>query len=142
MLAGLVLGNAVWLVRAGESVRRAPSTFARSLGAHLQAHPETRFFLSEGTRRRLARASVPLPENVTPDPRAERVAVLASEALERSGARGMPSNRRGLTESWFGPFEVNFDYYPTWQGRDRVLLLTPDNARRVGFPVERPGPGP
>ena len=32
----------------------------------------------------------------------------------------------------FGPREVNFNYYSTWRGSDRVVVMTIEKARAAG----------
>ncbi len=51
--------------------------------------------------------------------------------LASEGMRPWTANRRRLVDRWFGPHEVNFNYYPTWQGDDRILLMPMDKARRL-----------
>jgi hypothetical protein len=55
-----------------------------------------------------------------PPEEGEEVVLYASEGYARLvGAR--PGF--GLTRTWFGPYEVNFDYYPAWLGSDRIVVM-------------------
>jgi hypothetical protein len=38
-----------------------------------------------------------------------------------------------MTTRWFGPMEVNFDYYPTWQGDERIVVMPLARARALGL---------
>ena len=42
------------------------------------------------------------------------------------------ANRLNYTERWFGPYEVNFDYYPSWEGNDRILVMNRADAVMLG----------
>ena len=35
----------------------------------------------------------------------------------------------------FGPREINFHYYSTWEGYDRVVVMTMEKARAAGAPL-------
>ena len=39
-----------------------------------------------------------------------------------------PVNSPGLAPAWFGPLEINMDYYASWQGDDRILVIPIDQA--------------
>lgn len=38
------------------------------------------------------------------------------------------ANRPDLTVRWFGPNEVNYNYYPGWLGEDRFVIVRADDA--------------
>lgn len=143
-LAVLLAANAVALVRAAESVAdRGSARFVAELADHLAGHPELRFRVSPGVARALAARGGALPPNATPggtgpgEP-ADRVVLYASEG---PWWLDWPANRRGLALLWFGPREVNFNYYPSWQGDDRILVLDAEVAREIGLAAELPVDG-
>ena len=43
-----------------------------------------------------------------------------------------PANIRNLTLRTSGPLEVNFNYYPTWEGNDRIVGMTFARAYDAG----------
>lgn len=95
----------------------------------VDAHPDTRFAVSAGVRRALARQRLAERPNVVDGAPwdADQAIFLASEEYARVlGAR--PGF--GLTETWFGPYEVNFDFYPSWLGSDRVVVMRSDHLPR------------
>lgn len=55
-----------------------------------------------------------------------------SEARESPAFARFTAYERG-TYRWIGPSEVNLDYYPTWGGPDRILVLDAETARRFGL---------
>ena len=66
---------------------------------------------------------------------ADFVAVYAYEAMPNLE---WPANLRRLTVRTFGPLEVNFNYYPTWEGNDRIVLMTFERACSVGVDFVEP----
>jgi hypothetical protein len=38
------------------------------------------------------------------------------------------ANQRNLYTVLFGPYEVNFNYYPSWDGDSRVVAISMKNA--------------
>lgn len=113
--------NLAWLASAAASIRR-PGEDLAGLAAYLDSHPKTRFALSPKAAAALSRPRTPLAD-------AEQAVLYASEvASERWLA-----NRRGYAAAWFGPYEVNFDYYPTWQGRDRLIVMPAARAVELGL---------
>jgi hypothetical protein len=45
---------------------------------------------------------------------------------------GWPANFHGLSRGWFGPYEVNWDYYTSWIGDDRIVILDTARALKLG----------
>ena len=41
------------------------------------------------------------------------------------------ANRFNYTVRWFGPYEVNFNYYPSWIGNDRIIVMPIESALRL-----------
>lgn len=118
-----------WLARSAASIR-APGEDVPGLAAYIDARPGTRFLLSRGAAAALSDLDSRRRENVVaaPGSGAELAVLFASEV---DGAR-WTANRPGYVRTWFGPYEVNFDYYPTWQGRDRLLVMPTDRVVGLG----------
>jgi hypothetical protein len=49
-----------------------------------------------------------------------------------------PGATPGLTETWFGPCEINWDMYPSWMANPRIVLLDVDRARALGVVLLEP----
>ena len=41
-----------------------------------------------------------------------------------------PANRFGVYQTIAGPRDVNFDYYPTWTGQERIVIMKVNSATR------------
>lgn len=123
-----LLLNLAWLIRAAASIR-APGEDVSGLAAYIDARPETRFALSAGAAAALFALDGAPRANVATRPLGARLAVLFASEVE--SAR-WTANRPDYTRAWFGPYEVNFNYYPTWQGRDRLLVMPVHHALPLG----------
>lgn len=134
--AALCLDGA-YLVDAARSVRaRRSDAGVRALSRYLDAHPRERFFATARVTAALARLGGPPHPNLVPRPaRATGVLLYASEGMNHNA---WPANTPGLAARTFGPREVNFDYYPSWIGNDRILLMTVPLARELKIRPLRP----
>jgi len=135
LLVAVVVGNGAFAISAAESIRaRGTDRFVAELAAFVDAHPDEQFVASPRVMTALhdfdgrARSQL-LP---APTPATRRVLVFGTESLAR---RRWPANDPFLTERWFGPLEVNYNIYPTWQGDDRIVLMSVEAARAVRMPL-------
>jgi hypothetical protein len=135
--AGMMALNAAWLVHAGESIRgRGLDDPGADLATYARAHGRDSFLFSPRVRDEVARSGEEVPANAPAgirDP--DFVAVYAYEAMPNLE---WPANVRTLTVRTFGPLEVNFNYYPTWEGNDRIVLMTFERACAVGVDFAEP----
>jgi hypothetical protein len=135
VLAALGLLQAVWLVRAAESIRHVDGkVYAREALAYVRAHPDTTFRVSRGVRNLGLGKHEKLPPNVT-ERKAESVVFFGN--AEGPGPWNWTPNDRSLTQAIFGPREMNFNYYPSWAGHDRVVVMRIDKARATRVPIAR-----
>jgi hypothetical protein len=131
VLVVAMAANAAWLIRAGESIRRLDANGeVRDAIAYVARHGGTRFRLSPRVRALAAEQQLTLPPNVTEggDP---QVVVFFPKA-EGPDPRQFKTNDPWLTEAVFGPGEVDFNWYSTWGGRDRVVAMTIAKAKGTG----------
>jgi hypothetical protein len=139
----MLAANALFLVRAGESIpHREDGRFVAALARHIDERPATQFLVSRKVWDRLAAFDGKTRPNVslTLSSSTKAVVVYAFEAMRATVE--WPANIRRLTEATFGPLEVNFDYYPTWLGSDRILVMPVEEARRARVRVLRKAPLP
>ncbi|MBI3891733.1 MAG: glycosyltransferase family 39 protein [Candidatus Wallbacteria bacterium] len=140
LLACALAGNAAWLATAAMSIRHRNSyPFERDLRTWLNERPGTRVFLSRRVRSALAGLRAPatnLPSSCPPA-QADLAIFYSYEGID---LKGCPANRSDLTERTFGPMEVNFNRYPTWQGNDRIVVMKTAIAREIGVPLEKLAP--
>jgi 4-amino-4-deoxy-L-arabinose transferase-like glycosyltransferase len=123
LVVGLVLVDAARLLHAARTIRAPdPARDLRELAAWARARPDTRFIFSDRLQAALARAGEPLPPNlVTEQGRPyDRIAFYALEAFEAGQQIHL---NVPLHSVWFGPWDVNIDYYPSWLGSDRIVIL-------------------
>lgn len=136
--AAALLANALWLARAAESIHsRADEPVVRELAAHLAAHPGVRYAASPRVLADLHRDGFRPGAHVGRAlGGADEVVVYASEAY---GHLVACRPGFGLTTTWFGPFDVDLDYYPGWLGPDRIVVLPAAHyPTRNALPPEAP----
>lgn len=121
-LALLGLVAAADVIRAARGIaRRTPASQIETVRAWLAHHPAERFAYSPRAARDLTPASS--------DARAARALIYVKEARYL-----LPANVLGRYEVPAGPYEVDLDYYPTWEGFD-YLIVAP-NAAADGAGIE------
>lgn len=131
-VAGMLLMNAYWLVYAANTITdRGTERFAQDMAAFIRQHPKDRFLASPGALSDLAAVGIKPSANLTTAPSGdvEYVLVHRTEAMDRGD---WPANSYDLIVRSFGPQEVNFNYYPTWAGDERVLMMTLSKACAAG----------
>lgn len=124
--------NAIWLFHAAETIyNRSSERFAREAAVYIDNHPESRFFVSDKVWSDLENLGENNFSNITRDPLdgADKALFFTSEGMTPAE---WPATRRNLTITWFGPLEVNTDYYPNWQGYDRIMLMYMEQAQEIG----------
>lgn len=134
LIPAIVIVNGVWLFRAAHSITlRGTDDFTRQLIAYFDENPQMRFLLSDKVMDDIESLGEPTPSNVIGDglESVDMVVFYASEGMEKPA--DWPRNRPGIATKFFGPWEVNFDYYPTWAGDDRVLVMPFEKAREMGI---------
>ena len=135
-LAAVALAHAVWLVSAGESIRhRDPNQQVRQAVAYVKEHAGTRFRVSPKVRENAAQQNLALPANVTDGADAQEIVFFARD--EGPGEADWKPNDPWLTRAVFGPREVNFNWYSSWMGYDRVVAMTMAKAKQTELPLAR-----
>jgi len=136
----VLMVNASWLIYAGETIRAVdPNSVFKKLNTYVNSQSETTYSVSPKVWRFFGQFGKDPPQNIIRGSSIQSYEAIffASEALQTVGEFNLPANRPGLTKTWFGPYEVNFDYYPTWRGSDRILVMSMPNAQAFGFPFNR-----
>jgi len=134
VIASLLALNAAWLVYAADSIHtRSPERFTRQLVAYIEGHPRVGFEASGRVWSQIEDLAIAPPKNLSrlPDPGAEMAVFFASEGPQ--DLKNWPDNWPGLAKRIFGPWEVNFDYYPQWAGEDRILVMPIEKAHAIGI---------
>jgi hypothetical protein len=134
-LGALAVANAVYLVRAGESIRHYdPNRYVEEAITYVAEHPETRFMLSPRVKQAATDRRLRLPPNGDGGKDDAQEVVFFAKAEGPDGFTWM-TNDPFLTRAVFGPLEVNFNWYSGWGGQDRVVILTLAKAKETGAPV-------
>jgi hypothetical protein len=134
MTLGLVI-NFIWIYSSANSiVTRKTIDQSEALQNYLNAHQETNFYLSEKVRRLLHDEDRNELQNIVNSPSNATAYVCLSRELKEPIA-----NRLGVYNPVFGPYEVNFDYYPSWEGDVRIVIMPIEAAfqqSQFGIPAE------
>jgi hypothetical protein len=134
-LASVAVLQAAFLVRAGESIRHYdPKLYARQALAYVADHPHERFRISPQVRALLEAQHLASPANVIEVPGADAVVFLGR--AEAGNPYDLETNNPWLTRAVFGPQEVNYNWYSTWAGNDRVVVMSVHQARRSRVPLK------
>jgi hypothetical protein len=138
-----MLVNGVGLAQAAESIIDAsPATLVRESDAYMRGRPNQLFVVSGPLQKSFTAAGTTLPENARTKGRADYFMVLESQIRDGDfRLRFWPATLDG-TYRVVGPEEVDFDFYPTWEGADRVLVMTPAEAHRFGLDRHKLSIGP
>ncbi|MEO2237101.1 MAG: glycosyltransferase family 39 protein, partial [Candidatus Poseidoniia archaeon] len=134
LILSFVLANYSFLVWSSE--RTANRSEERSLAEfvdHARAHPDTNFVVAPRVRAGLA--SLPDPgalsnvkDRVTED--SDALAIFANECGQAQSWQVGP-----IDLIWFGPYEINFRYYPSaWNPKERLLVMPLETAQLCGIP--------
>lgn len=143
LLFGL-LSNGIWNVYAAWTIRLRTTNYqVWLLSQYLDDNPQSRFLLSPRSAEALRSIGYQGKPFLTIDPRntTDFTVFSSGEAGKRFDGQ-WPANRRGYTEAWFGPYEVNLDYYPTWLGEHRFVVMKTERALKTLGPPSRFMGGP
>lgn len=132
LAAGLVAILAVnfsWQALAVQSIQQRDVLNSEAqLLEYIQSNPQTAYLLSPLSTKMLEKAPE-VPVNVVTDPsQADVYIILSSIELEYPRA-----NRFGVYSTPFGPYEVNFNYYPSWDGDIRLVFMPIEEAIAQGL---------
>ena len=131
LVAALTL-NAVWLWRAAQTIpvrEFARYRYIEQLSAYLSDHASTRFALSPKVHSETLHMNGLMSPNAVTRLDSARYAIFyASEVPDPAK---WDATKFNYTKTWFGPYELNFNYYPTWEGEDRIVVLNVPAAARL-----------
>jgi 4-amino-4-deoxy-L-arabinose transferase-like glycosyltransferase len=132
VIGGALAANAAWLISAGESIRHHDDgAAALEAVAYVRDHPRTRFRVSPKVTSLAAERGLALSANAVAA-QADCDQVVFFQRAEGERPTRWIVNDPWLTRAVFGPREVNFNYYSTWEGPDRVVVMTLEKARAAG----------
>ena len=117
-----MIAQGVWLVAAAESIRHVDmGSMVKDALAYIARHPKDRYrSLGGDVRSVAAENSVPIPPNVTAEKAKDGAHVVFFARGEGPSPFVWKVNDRWLTEATFGSREMDFNWYSTWSGNDRI----------------------
>lgn len=120
-MAGLLAVNALWLYTAAESIaeRKHRDVFEEFM-AYAADHPDTLFSISDQIKGDIDKNKIPLPENMVVSQWEGDAEYGVFYAWEMRTI--LPSNRPDTLKRWFGPHEINVNYYPLWDSHYVIVL--------------------
>jgi hypothetical protein len=134
-VALMLCANAWLLLAAAESIQYPPQGgYVGQLAEYVDARPGQRFLASDRIIGDLAAYDSRSRPNVARAfPGAAEAAIIYFSETDVEKARHV---RSGIDYAWrwFGPAEVNMDYYPNWLGRDRIAVMPLGRAVQLGCP--------
>lgn len=119
---GVLLGvNAYWLYAAADSIaeRKDRDVFDEFMN-YAAEHPDTLFSVSDQIKGDIDKNDLPLPANMVVsqwDGDAEYGVFYAWEMRTI-----LPTNRPDTLSRWFGPHEINLNYYPLWDSHYVIVM--------------------
>jgi hypothetical protein len=135
VMAAALVADAVWMVRAGETIRSMDDkVYVSEALSYVRKHPDRRFFLSNRVQALANEQHLALPPNLAPQDAAQEWVFFARADGPQSW--DWKCNDPWLTRAVFGPKEINFVWYAGWMGHDRVVSMTPAKARSTGVKLQ------
>lgn len=125
--------NAANLVNSALSINPGYSEekLTHLLVEHIRSHPNQRFSLSKSLYSAIQKEHL---SNVVGANSADVFVYRHADLRQDETVRltDYPSTHHN-TFKWLGPREVNYNYYVSWCGKDRILFLPQRNASRMGL---------
>ena len=126
--------NLGFTVYAAMTIREAGASMNYDLAGlrdYINDHPKTRFDLSPQTADYLRQFDPDAAAHINLGETTREVVVVCS--WEGNNLLQWPANQWDLAAETFGPYDVNFNYYPTWW-RNRIVMI--DFNRAMTLPVD------
>jgi len=122
LISVLLLINAGWLVYSSYSIRMEDKTnYIEQLSHYLDQRPDILFLLSEHVANDLLAYDKKNRSNVTLN-YSHNVKAACLYAFDIPIAE-LKANQYNYTWEWFGPYDVNYNYYPSWIGHNRIVVM-------------------
>ncbi|BAP55314.1 hypothetical protein THII_1017 [Thioploca ingrica] len=126
----LLLINTFWLIQSTASiVNRHKTNYIQQLAEFIEGNQDKRFLVSTQVLNDLSSLHGKIPSLVTNVPEQAEIAVFYSS--EVSNWNAWTANQFNYTLTWFGPDEVNFNYYPSWAGDRRIVVMSVDKLQNL-----------
>jgi hypothetical protein len=128
-VAVLLLINLRWAIAATASIEDKDTTnYIEQVRQYMAQRNTTTFWVSTSVYRDLTHAHQSPPPNVTAAMPDADLAIFSSGEV---GEYEWHANHSSYTRTWFGPHEVNFNYYPSWTGDKRIVVMPVHHALQL-----------
>ncbi len=129
LVAGLLLINAGWAISSTYSITHKNRTdYIEQVTDYVAQRSHTTFWVSEPVYQAMVHVGRQLPSNLTNSMHKADTVIFYSYEV---GEYEWQANRYNYTLTWFGPYEVNFNYYPSWTGDKRIVMMPVHHALRI-----------
>lgn len=137
LLAMMLTVNAAWIFYAAQSIRyRGTDRYTKTFVEFASKRTRASLYVSPRVAADVLALNGRLPLSMTRDQWSPAVAQIALFNKEEPGFFwGAPATGPFLFDGWFGPLEVNMNFYPNWFGDDRIMLISKKQAGHLGMPV-------
>jgi hypothetical protein len=127
-IALILLIDLTWIYVAAKSTTVTDERqFLNEAWNWIADHPDTNFTLSPHIAASFA--ALKGEKNLPPPRPNAREEAFVVYAQERPWWERHPANHRDYATTWFGAGEVNFNYYPSWGGLNRIVVIPVEHLR-------------
>jgi hypothetical protein len=125
-VGAVLVVNANWLYQAALSIPRyTPEVALQDFAHYVDAQPAHQVYASPSVRGALKVLKLD-SARLADTPQVSQELAFYPDDWANFGTR--PSDLPRFARTWFGPFEVNWNYYTNWAGSNRIVLVS---ARRA-----------
>jgi len=131
MLTVLLGYNFFWQWQAANSIRSGGPEKCTAILDVLNTKSQQVYWLSPEAREILHDCGFSLPANVIGNPQAAPIWIFHSDEVSVKSISYWTANRMDYSLATIGPDEMNFNYYPNWSGRGRVVVMRQAYAQNL-----------
>lgn len=139
LVVAMIIVFTIDLWRAAATIdQQGPQQRAEFLAARMTDEPDACWRISDAMVESMMEFGITPSSTPADGPREERVAFSTAQfalLADDTQLRAWPGYVPGYFD-WLGSREVDFSYYPSWPGEQRVLVFTPELRDEVGLTDE------
>ncbi len=127
-IAAILVYNYGWQLYTADSVVSGGPDRAAELTHYIKQNPQENFWLSEAAASELPPQTLAKFPNVVTDQADASLFVINSNDVGVKSITYWPANHIDFSVKTIGPYEMNFNYFPSWSGKSRIVILKPKYA--------------
>ncbi|MET0790888.1 MAG: hypothetical protein ABW061_05160 [Polyangiaceae bacterium] len=125
-VGAVLVVNANWLYQAALSIpRNTPKLALQDFARYVESQPTHQVYASPSVRGWLKTLKLDA-SRLADTPQAAQELAFYPDDWANFGTR--PSDLPRFARTWFGPFEMNWNYYTNWAGSNRIVLVSAKRA--------------